>query len=98
MYVIVRRYELAGQSEEVVRRAKEEFLPIIQALPGFRGYHVADCGGHALMSVGFWDTKQAARRSTQAAREWIAKSAIGLVPFPPDTLEGDTVIDIGADV
>ena len=46
------------------------------------------------MSIGFWESKAAARRSTEAARMWIAKSAIGLVPFPPDTFEGDTVIDI----
>ena len=95
MYVIVRKYELAGKSEEVLRRAREDFLPVIRALPGFISYHVADCGGHSLMSIGFWESKVAARRSSAAAREWIAKTAIGLVPFPPETLEGDTVVDIG---
>jgi hypothetical protein len=33
-------------------------------------------------------------KSTEAARDWVSKSAIGLVPFPPEVLEGDTMIDI----
>jgi heme-degrading monooxygenase HmoA len=94
MHVVVRRYTIAGSSEELIRRAKEEFVPIIKRLPGLKAYHIVDCGGRAIMSIGFWESRVAATRSTEAAREWIAKSAIGLAPFPPDKFEGDTVIDI----
>jgi heme-degrading monooxygenase HmoA len=94
MYVVVRRYKLAGSSKEVLRRAREEFLPSITSLPGFKAFHVADCGGRDIMSISFWDSKVDAKRSTEAARQWISKSAIGLLPFPPELIEGDTVIDI----
>jgi len=36
MYVVVRKYTIAGSSEELIRRAKEEFVPIIKGLPGFK--------------------------------------------------------------
>jgi len=94
MYVVVRKYTIAGSSEELIRRGKEEFVPIIKGLPGFKAFHVVDCGGRGLMSIGFWETKAAATRSTEAAREWISRSALGLAPFPPERLEGDTVLDI----
>jgi hypothetical protein len=34
MHVVVRKYRLAGSSEELMRRAKEEIVPVIRALPG----------------------------------------------------------------
>jgi heme-degrading monooxygenase HmoA len=94
MHVVVRKYTLAGSSEELMRRAEKEILPVIRALPGFRAFHVVDCGGRGMMSIGFWDSKVAATRSSEVAREWVSRSAIGLIPFPPDLLEGDTVLDI----
>ena len=79
MYVTVRRYTLAGSGEELLRRIKEEFVPIVTALPGFKAYHVVDCGGREAMSISFWENKAEAVRASEAAREWISKSALGLV-------------------
>jgi heme-degrading monooxygenase HmoA len=76
MYVTVRRYTLAGSGEELVRRIKTEFVPIVTALPGFKAYHVVDCGGREAMSISFWDNKVTAGRGAEAAREWISKSAL----------------------
>ena len=94
--VTVRRYTLAGSGEELLRRIKEEYVPIITALPGFKAYHVVDCGGRETMSISFWENKTEALRASEAARDWISKSAFGLVPFPPERLQGDTVLDIVA--
>ena len=96
MYVTVRRYTLAGSGEELLRRIKAEYVPIITALPGFKAYHVVDCGGREAMSISFWEHKLEAVRASETARAWIAKSALGLVPFPPEKLQGDTVLDITA--
>jgi hypothetical protein len=54
VYVVTRRYTLAGSSGELLRRIKEEFVPIVTSLPGFKAYHIVDCGGLAAMSIGFW--------------------------------------------
>jgi hypothetical protein len=47
------------------------------------------------MSISFWEDKVAARKSAELARNWVSQSAIGILPFPPELTEGDTVIDIG---
>jgi heme-degrading monooxygenase HmoA len=94
MYVTVRRYRLAGSSNELLRRIKEEYVPIVTALPGFKAYHVVDCGGREAMSISFWESKMEAVRASEAAQRWISKSALGLVPFPPEKLQGDSVLDI----
>jgi len=93
MHVVIRRYTLAGSSEELTRRASKEIVPIIRALPGFRALHMVDCG-RSFMSISFWDSKPQATRSTEVATEWVHRSAIGLIPFPPEIFEGDTVLDI----
>jgi heme-degrading monooxygenase HmoA len=98
MHVVILRYTVAGNSDEVLRRVKDEFIPIIKNLPGLKAYHLVDCGGLAVMSIGFWESKVAATRSTEAAHQWVSQSAIGLMPFPPDRLEGDTVLDISRDL
>ena len=92
MFVTVRRYTLPGSGEELLRRIR----PIITALPDFKAYHVVDCGGRETMSISFWENKTEAVRASEAARDWISKSAFGLVPFRPERLQGDTVLDIVA--
>jgi heme-degrading monooxygenase HmoA len=67
MYVTVRRYTLAGSSDELLRRIKEEYVPIITALPGFKAYHAVDCGGREAMSINFWESKIEAVRASEAA-------------------------------
>jgi len=99
MYVVIRRYTVAGSSDELMRRIKEEFVPIVTALPGFEAYHLVDCGGLEALSIGYWKSKADATRSTEQARGWVSRSALGLVPFPPEKLAGHVVLDIsGGDV
>ena len=42
MHTVIRRYEGAGDSAEVARRAVEEFGPMLRDRPGFQGYYVVD--------------------------------------------------------
>jgi hypothetical protein len=46
------------------------------------------------MSIGFWESKVDAPISTKEARAWISESTLGVVPFPPDKLDGDSVLNI----
>jgi hypothetical protein len=55
MYVTVRRYMLAGSGEELLRRIKAEYVPILTALLGFKAYHGVDCWGREAMSISFWE-------------------------------------------
>ena len=44
MYVVIRRYTGVIDPKEIIRRVREEFLPIISKVEGYRGYHLVDTG------------------------------------------------------
>src|SRR4029077_5863782 len=60
MHTVIRRYEGAGDSAEVARRAVEEFGPMLMDRPGFQGYYVVDAGDGVLATISVFDTEEAA--------------------------------------
>jgi len=95
MFISVRKYRLAGDIEELNRRVRDEFVPILKQLPGFRGYHTFDAGGGTIVSISLFDSREAALASNDRAREWVARSIAHLVPDPPEIMGGETGVDVG---
>jgi hypothetical protein len=66
-YASVRRYR-AGEVGEVLRSVGARFVERIEALEGFAGYRVVDCGGGELLAISvFGDSRQAAVSDALAA-------------------------------
>ncbi len=92
MYVTVRRYVTDPKSvSEVMRRIKDEFVPIISKVPGFMSYSVLDAGNGTLASISSFESKSGADESTRRAADWV-KSVSSLLPNPPQIIAGDIVI------
>lgn len=92
LYVTVRRYQTDPKSmNELIRRIKEEFVPIISKVPGFMSYSVIDAGRGTLASISSFENKSGADESTRRAAEWV-KSVKSLLPNPPQITAGDIVI------
>ena len=94
MYVVIRRTNLSGSAEEVVRRARDHIVPLIEGRPGFRGY----CGfvteqGDAAFSVSVFDDKDAAMDSHGRVREWVEANMRDLLSEEPEVVAGETVFD-----
>jgi heme-degrading monooxygenase HmoA len=52
MFTIIRKFRLTrGSAVEVSRRVREGFVPLLQELPGFRGYYLLEGGPDVLISV-----------------------------------------------
>jgi hypothetical protein len=81
MYATVRQYDNVSEPTELNRRLNEEFVPVLQALPGFVAYFWIDVGeaGGRMCSVSVFETRESAEASNEAALEWIAANP-GLVP------------------
>lgn len=94
MYAMIRRYRLAGSSQELFRRIKEEFVPIVRSLPGCKAYHVVDCGGLEQYRSASGKLRSPRGDQPRKRRSGFPGSSLGLIPFPPDKLEGDTVLDL----
>ena len=91
VHTVIRRYEGAGDSAEVSRRAVEEFGPMLRDRPGFQGYYVVDAGDGVLATITVFDTEEAALESTSAAKAWVAENLPELAANPPQVTAGSTV-------
>ena len=69
MYATIRQYDIAGETEELNRLVQEEFVPLMQSLPGFISYQWIDVGdvGGRMLSVSIFDTKEHAEESNRTA-------------------------------
>ena len=92
MYVTVRRYVTDSKSvNEVLKRVKAEFVPIISKVPGFVSYAVLDAGNGTITSISTFESKSGADESTRRAAEWV-KTISSLLPNPPQVTAGDIII------
>jgi hypothetical protein len=90
MYTVIRRYEGAGDSAEVCRRAVAEFGPMLSERPGFGGYWAVDAGDGVLATITVFETEEAALESTSAARDWVRQNLPELAELPPQVTAGST--------
>lgn len=93
MYVVIRRYEAdIASSDEVVRRVREGFLPLIQQRPGFVAYHLVDAGDGVITSISIFRDHAEANESTRNAAEWVKANLAELVQGPPEIISGKVVL------
>ena len=90
MHTVIRRYEGAGDSAEVCRRAVEEFGPMLSSRPGFQGYWAVDAGDGVLATISVFDSEQAAADSVTAAAGWVQENVAHLIPNAPQVTSGST--------
>ena len=76
---------------EIIRRNKDEFMPIIKQVPGFMSYNVVDAGNGTMVAISTFQDKSGAEESTRRAADWV-KTIKQLVPNPPQVTEGEVVV------
>jgi len=90
MYFSIRQYR-TNSADELTRRVKESFVPLISQAPGFISYHCINAGDGMYVSVSVFDTQAHAEESNQMAAEWLKKND-GLVLGPPNITAGEVVV------
>jgi hypothetical protein len=94
MYVTIRRYSpkngaINKASLELLRRqVHDEFLPIVQEIPGFRGYYVVSVDDRELMTLSLCDTAEGLAESTRCAAEYTLKNPLVFELGKPEITEG----------
>ena len=91
MYVAVRRYEGATDTQKVAQLAEEHFVPVISELPGFVAYHLVDAGDGVIATISVFEHKDAEEESTFLAGEFVAEHLGSMVPNPPQITAGEVV-------
>ena len=71
MYVSIRRAKAQDYaSDEIVRRASEELLPLLKAIAGFVSYDILMLEDETLMTISTFDSKSAVEESNQLFVNW----------------------------
>jgi heme-degrading monooxygenase HmoA len=90
VYTAIRRYEGVNEPAEVVKRATEEFAPMLRDQPGFIGYWVVDAGAGVVATISVFETQAAADESTEAAAAWARERLADLITGAPQVTAGTT--------
>src|SRR5215207_2655781 len=80
MYAVIRRYQLnPDKTSEVLQQILEEFVPIIQELPGILGYYVLDAGDGQLATVSIFDNQAGVEVSNRIASDSLKQFLVSRV-------------------
>ena len=89
MFVTIRKYTGCGNQSEIARVTADELLPVLQQVPGFQSFVGVDLGDHSIVSVGIFDTKDAAELANGRARDVVNKFLAPLLPNSPEVIVGE---------
>jgi Antibiotic biosynthesis monooxygenase len=85
MYAAIRRYHTDPDSvDEIAGRVNEEFVDMINDMPGFVTYFVLNTGQGEIGSVSVFEDQQSAEESNSQAEEWVRQNLSELLPTPPN--------------
>jgi len=90
MYMSVRQYEKVSNTHALARHIREDFVPLISAVPGFMEYYVTDAGGGTILSTSIFETRENAEQSNGVASEW-AKSHPDVLPLATRVTTGEVI-------
>ncbi len=93
MYVTIRKYADKGALiDGLVPPVCDGFVPLLRRAAGFKGYCAfASEDGH-VVSVTIFDDRLSAERTDDWVREWVVPNLRDLLPSPPETTAGETLL------
>lgn len=93
MYAAIRQGRAkAGKAEELARTIKEEAIPIISDVPGFKAYYVIYAPDDTVTAIGIFDDHAGAAESNKRALTWIEKSLSPLLVGTPSAVAGPVIV------
>jgi heme-degrading monooxygenase HmoA len=93
VFTSVRKYRVRrGSVEELARRVRETFVPMIREMPGFRSYYLLDGGPDVLITISIFDSADEAFASNERAADWVRNNVLEFTRGMPEVMVGDTLI------
>jgi len=93
MFTIIRKFRLTrGSAVEVSRRVREGFVPLLQEMPGFRGYYLLESGPDVLISIRVFDSADEALASNEIAATWMRDNVLEFVKGMPEVMAGNVLV------
>ena len=77
---------------DLKQRIDDNFVPSIQDIRGFHGYHVVNVGNKELVSFSLFEDKTGAAESNRRSADFIKNDPLKDQLGGPDTLEGELLV------
>jgi hypothetical protein len=97
MFVTIRRYSpkngaINKASLELLRRqVQDQFLPVVQQVPGFKGYYVLSVANRELMTLSFCETPEGCAEATRCVAEYTFRNPLVFELGTPEVTEAEVL-------
>ena len=96
MFTSIRKYSVKrGSAEELARRVREGFVPLIRQMDGFRGYYLLDGGPDVLITISMFESVDAAVASNEVSANWVRNNVLEFTKGMPEVMIGNALIAEG---
>jgi heme-degrading monooxygenase HmoA len=93
MFSSIRKYTVTrGSTEELTRRVREGFVPLVRRMKGFKGYYLINSDPEVLITVSVFETAEAALASNEIAADWVKTNVLESMTGAPEVIIGDVLI------
>jgi hypothetical protein len=97
MFVTIRRYSpkngaVNKASMELLRRQiQDEFLPVIQQVPGFKAYYVLNVANREVVTLSFCQTEEGTAEANRCASDYTLRNPLVYELGKPDVTESQVL-------
>jgi hypothetical protein len=93
VFTIIRKFTLTrGSTDEVARRVRDSFVPLLRELSGFREYYLLDGGPDVLISIRVFDSADEALASNEIAATWMRNNVLEFTKGMPEVIAGNVLV------
>ncbi len=93
MYASIRQGKAkAGMAEELSRRIKDDAIPIISSVPGFRAYYVIYAPDDTVTAISIFNDHSGAEESNKRGLAWIEQNLAPLLSGPVTAAAGPVIV------
>ena len=96
MFISVRRYSRVRSVNEVCRKIKSGYVPLLAGSPGFIAYYAIEGGNGTMANISMFSTEGMALESNEKAAQWLQENVADLQPEPPQITSGEVKVSIEA--
>ena len=93
MFTTIRKYKIEqGSVEELARRVREGFVPLVRQMRGFKGCYLLDGGPDVLITISVFENADEALASNEEAADWVRNNALESMSGMPEVMVGNVLI------
>jgi heme-degrading monooxygenase HmoA len=93
MFTSIRKYNVKrGSADELARRVRDSFVPLVRQMQGFRSYYLLDGGPDVLITISTFDSADAAFASNEQAANWVRNNVLEFTRGMPEVMTGHALV------